>query len=302
MHVLITGATGLIGSTLVKRLLEEGHRITALTRSPDSASNQFNCSNNTLNCINSLSTLNNLNDFNAVVNLAGEPIANKRWSKEQKSRIEASRWNTTQSLVDLIQKSKHPPSVLISGSAVGYYGKQRNAPITENVEPFHQDFSHRLCATWEDIAMSADSLNTRVCLLRTGIVLSKNGGALGKLLLPFKLGLGGKIGSGRHFMPWIHIDDMVEAILFLMRQDNCHGPYNLTAPHPVTNKEFTKTLGKVLHRPTLFPTPPFVLKILFGEMSELLTQGQNAVPEKLQKSGYQFKHSELKEALESLEL
>lgn len=299
MNVLMTGATGLIGSTLTQRLLDHGHKVTALTRDPSAAEKKLGPQ---VSYITSLAQLRNLDDFNACINLAGEPIADKRWSENQKRRIESSRWNTTQSLVDLIQRSNYPPSVLISGSAVGYYGKQGNSPITENIEPFHQDFSHRLCANWEDIALGADSAKTRVCLLRTGIVLSHSGGALSKLLLPFKLGLGGPIGNGRHHMSWIHIDDMVEGILFLLQQDNCQGAFNLTAPSPVTNREFTLTLGKVLRRPTLLPTPPLLLKILFGEMSELLIQGQNVVPDKLQKSGFKFKYVTLEKALNSLHL
>lgn len=299
MHLLITGATGLIGSALVHRLEQEGHQITALTRDPRLAKDKLGSNHQ---YISSLNQLDNLDHFNAVINLAGEPIAEKRWSTKQKNRIEASRWNTTQSLVDLLKVSRHPPSVFISGSAVGYYGKQLDIPITEDVEPFQQDFSHRLCAVWENIAMSADSLQTRVCLLRTGIVLSDKGGALSKLLLPFKLGVGGKIGNGRHFMPWIHIDDMVAGILFLLHQDNCNGAYNLTAPYPVTNKEFTQKLGKRLARPTFFTTPTLVLKLLFGEMSELLTQSQQVLPEKLQKSGFHFQYPQLEAALDNLDI
>jgi len=299
MNVLITGATGLIGSALTKKLLSQGHQITALTRHIDAAQAKLG---RDVNFINSLASLPNLNHFNAVINLAGEPIVNKRWSAAQKEVLEKSRWGITEQLVELFKKSKAPPSVFISGSAVGVYGKQGRRPIDETGESQHQNFSRRLCVTWEEIAMSVDSPSTRVCLLRTGIVLAQNGGALKKLLLPFKLGLGGPIGHGHHFMPWIHIDDMVDAILFLMRQDNCNGPFNLTAPNPVSNKVFSKTLGKVLSRPTLFPTPPLMLKLLFGEMSELLLEGQNAVPTKLEKCGYQFHYTELEPALTSLNL
>lgn len=299
MHVLITGATGLIGSALVKQLLAFSHQVTALTRSPNIAREVLG---DQVQLLDSLKSLTNLNEIDAVVNLAGEPIANRRWSKPQKNRIENSRWSTTETLVELIAKSSSPPSVLISGSAVGYYGKQRDNIVTEADEPSRQDFGHRLCAIWEDIALGAQSLNTRVCLLRTGIVLAPNGGALEKLLLPFKLGIGGPIGNGKHYMPWIHIDDMVAAILFLLDNAQCSGAYNLTAPSPVTNKTFSKALAKTLKRPAILPTPPIMLKILFGEMSEILLQGQNAIPDKLQQNGYKFKYDHIEKALHSLDL
>ncbi|MCY7295176.1 TIGR01777 family oxidoreductase [Alteromonas sp. a30] len=299
MNVLITGATGLIGSALTQKLIAEGHQVTALTRNVTAAVNQLG---DHPNFISSLSELPNLNAFNAVINLAGEPIANKRWSHQQKERIQQSRWQTTEQLVALFKKSNTPPSVFISGSAVGYYGRQGRQPIHEDTDSVHQNFSHRLCATWEDIAMRVDSSKTRVCLLRTGIVLSDNGGALKKLLFPFKLGLGGPIGAGRHYMPWIHIDDMVDVILFLLRQDNCNGAFNVTAPSPVSNRAFAKLLAQALSRPAFLPTPPFMLKLLFGEMSELLLEGQNAIPTKLQQHGYQFHYPDLKSALSSLKL
>lgn len=299
MNVLITGATGLIGSALTKKLLSQGHQIIALTRDVKAAQKTLG---NNVNFITSLSSFADLNHINAVINLAGEPIVNKRWSAAQKEKLESSRWGITEQLVDLFKKSKAPPSVFISGSAVGVYGKQGRHPIDETSTSQLQNFSRRLCATWEDIAMSVDSPQTRVCLLRTGIVLSQHGGALKKLLLPFKLGLGGPIGHGQHFMPWIHITDMIDGILFLLRQDNCNGAFNFTAPNPVSNKVFSHTLGKVLSRPTILPTPPIVLKILFGEMSELLLEGQNAIPAKLEKYGYHFHYPDLEPALKSLDL
>lgn len=297
MNILLTGATGLIGKQLVNKLLSSKATITALTRDVKSAKNKLG---DQLNFISSLDNLDDLNSFDACINLAGEAIADKRWSDEQKSEIENSRWNTTQRITDLIDKSESPPKVFISGSAIGFYGRQGSEPITEEFDRPHQEFSHRLCAKWEDIALNAQSDSTRVCILRTGIVLSNEGGAISKLLVPFKLGLGGPIGNGQHFMPWIHIEDMVDGIMFLLNNPDCSGVFNFTAPNPVNNLQFSKTLAKTLHRPCLFPTPPFMLKLMFGEMADLLIYGQNVVPEKLLNYGYSFHYSELKPALENL--
>lgn len=298
MHVLITGATGFIGSALTAQLLHHSRQVTALTRDPQAARATLD---DGVTIIGDLSELTDLNHIDAVINLAGEPIANKRWSIRQKQRIEHSRWATTSALVRLIRRSDCPPDVFISGSAVGYYGPQRDNVVTELTPPSQPDFSQRLCARWEDIALDAQSSATRVCLLRTGIVLQPSGGALAKLLLPFKLGLGGPIGKGDHYMPWIHLQDMVAGILFLLDNSHCEGAYNLTAPTPVTNKTFARTLGKTLWRPALLPTPPLLLKILLGEMSSVLLGGQNAIPEKLQRHGFRFQYPQLQQALSSFD-
>ncbi|MCV2883848.1 TIGR01777 family oxidoreductase [Aestuariibacter sp. AA17] len=299
MRVLITGATGLIGSHLIPHLQQQAD-LTALTRNVSRA--EMALSNHNMQFISSLASLSNLNEFDAVINLAGEPIVNKRWTAAQKQRIEESRWGITQQLADLIRASTSPPSVLISGSAIGFYGRQGNEIIDEGFNSPHDEFSHQLCARWEQIALEAASENTRVCILRTGIVLSKKGGALSKMLLPFKLGLGGPMGTGNQYMSWIHIDDMISAILFLLSNADCEGVYNFTAPTPVTNSTFSKELARQLRRPCLLRTPSFALKLLMGEMSDLLLTGQRVVPKRLQEAGYPFKYPTLADALANLHL
>jgi hypothetical protein len=298
-HILITGGTGLIGSALIKKLLVKGRKITVLTRNIQAAQRSFP---KRINCIDSLAPLTHLDDVDAVINLAGEPIVDKRWSEQQKHIIEQSRWGVTEKLVALIAASNTPPKVFISGSAIGYYGRQGTQPIDENFTQTHPEFSHSLCAKWENIALQAQSTQTRVCVLRTGIVLAAQGGALSKMTLPFKMGLGGPIGDGEHYMSWIHIDDMVDGIVFLLNHQNSQGVYNFTAPNPVTNKVFSKALASAVNRPCLLFTPKFVLKLAMGEMADLLIHGQNVVPMRLQKDGFIFIYAEINEALNSLSL
>ncbi|MFO6425238.1 TIGR01777 family oxidoreductase [Motilimonas sp. KMU-193] len=292
MNILITGGSGLIGRALCNKLKQE-HKLIVLTRHPQRAKARLG---QDIQLVESLNQWQDLNQFDAVINLAGEPIADKRWSQAQKDRICQSRWQITQTLTDLIKASSEPPSVFISGSAIGIYGRQDAQPIDETFTDYHDEFSHQVCQRWEDIANQVKEI-TRVCTLRTGIVLSHEGGALKKMLPPFKMGLGGKMASGYQYMSWIHLDDMVAAIRWLLSQDNLHGPFNLTAPHPVTNREFTRYLAMALHRPVLFPMPETVLKVIFGEMSEILIYGQNVIPSKLRESGFEFHYSELEPAL-----
>lgn len=295
MQILITGGTGLIGSHLIPRLFER-HQITAYTRNVAMAERVLS---HKITLTSSLDSLDNLNEFDAVINLAGEPIAEKRWSAGQKQRIERSRWDTTQTLTDLIRASDTPPSVFISGSAIGYYGRQDDAMIDETFDSPHDEFSHQLCKKWEDIALQVSDI-TRVCLLRTGIVLSKKGGALDKMLPLFRMGMGGPIGSGTQYMSWIHIDDMLNGILHLLLNEDCQGVYNFTAPNPVTNKTFAKTLGAQLGRPAFLPTPGFTLKLMFGEMSDLLLTGQRVIPQRLMQSGFEFEYSDVECAFAQL--
>lgn len=306
MKILLTGASGLIGREFIKQAVIEKHEVIGVSRDIPKAKKllrkyygpQVAAKSEWLS---SLDKFSNLDEFDAVVNLAGEPIVNKRWSPQQKQVIENSRWLTTKRIADLIKAGDNPPRAFISGSAIGYYGRQDDTPVDESFSDIHDEFSHRLCKRWEEIASSAIG-TTRVCLLRTGIVVSNKGGALQKMLPPFKLCLGGPIGDGKHYMPWIHIEDMARGILFLLNNDQCQGPYNFTAPHPVTNKEFSQTLASVISRPAVFPMPVFVLQTLMGEMSDLLTTGQNVIPKKLLDDGYKFMFSELKPALEDLNL
>jgi uncharacterized protein (TIGR01777 family) len=241
-------------------------------------------------------SINEIEKADVILNLAGEAIADKRWSAKQKNRICQSRWEVTQQLVDLIALAKNPPNVFISGSAIGVYGRQQNRPVNEEYDQFTPEFTHHVCATWEKIALTATT-KTRVAILRTGIVLSKEGGALAKMLPPFKLGLGGKISGGEQMMSWIHIDDMIAALLHIQKNELLDGVINLTAPQAVSNNDFSQALAAQLKRPCLFTTPEWLLKLLFGQMADLLLFGQNVVPKKLVDSGFSFTYSNLNQAL-----
>lgn len=290
--ILVTGGSGFIGRNLCKRLVDKLEQLIVLSRNPVEAAKVLP---NSVKIISDLTQINQPVDI--LVNLAGEPIADKRWSEKRKAAISQSRIYNTQLLFEHFKASDTSPSVVISGSAVGYYGGglANNQSVTENgaVEP---NFSSKLCADWENAAQLFDQLGSRVCLLRTGIVLGEQG-ALSKLLPAFRLGLGGPIATGKQWMPWIHIEDMVEIIIYAIQND-IDGPINCTAPQPVTNREFAKTLGKVLKRPAIAPMPAAMVKLLFGQMGdELMVQGQSVIPQKLQQKGFQFKYSQLESAL-----
>lgn len=294
MQLLITGGTGLIGRHLIQRLLLLSHRITVLTRTPERARTILG---DRVEYWSTLHDKTSLNAFDGVINLAGESIADKRWTAAQKQRLCQSRWELTEQLAKLINASSEPPSVFISGSAVGYYGDQGAALVTEDEAPANE-FTHDLCARWEALAQSAESDKTRVCLLRTGIVLSAQGGALAKMLPLFRLGLGGPLGSGKQYMPWIHLDDMVNAILYLLDTHVLSGPFNMVSPYPVRNEQFSAMLAEVLHRPAFFRVPGFAIKLLMGEGATLVLGGQRAIPTRLEAAGFGFRFFELKEALE----
>lgn len=286
MRVLITGGTGFIGQALVKALTDRGDEAVVLSRS--SAINP--------EVVTELDQIQQSVD--AVVNLAGAGIVDKRWTAERKQLLRDSRIDTTAKLLQWIAKQSQRPSVLVSGSAIGFYGSQLSQILAEEAQPV-DGFTHQLCADWEAEASQATELGLRVCLIRTGVVLGA-GGALQKMLPPFRLGLGGPIASGQQWMSWIHLEDEVRAILWLLDNPTLQGAFNLTAPEPVNNAEFSKTLGKVLHRPAFFPLPGLVLKLMLGEASELLLQGQRVVPAKLQASGFEFRYPALQPALAQL--
>jgi uncharacterized protein (TIGR01777 family) len=296
MNYIITGGTGLIGKALINSLKTKSTTITVLTRDINKASSLFN---NEIKCIDSLLP-SHLENIDTVINLAGEPIAERRWSHNQKHRICESRWDITEKLSHLISIAKKPPSLFISGSAIGIYGRQGNKPIDENFSHYNKEFTHEVCSKWEQIALEASSKYTRVAILRTGIVLNKKSGALAKMLLPFKLGLGGKVGKGDQYMSWIHLQDMISAILHIIENKALSGPINMTSPNAVTNQTFSKTLSTELHRPCLFTPPPALLKLIFGEMADLLLFGQNVIPQKLVTTGFRYKHAELANALKDL--
>ncbi len=296
MKILITGATGLIGRALVAQWQTE-HQLSILSRSPARA-RAILAANATY--ADSLDQL-DLNQIDAVINLAGEPIADKRWTESQKQQICQSRWQLTEALAEKIQQCTTAPKVLISGSAIGFYGRQGATVVTEEYKSFYPEFSHDICARWENLAQRAASAKTRVCLLRTGIVLSGKGGALGKMQPLFKLGLGGPIGDGQQFMSWIHLDDMVRLIDFLLQRDDLSGPFNATAPRPVSNKQFSQLLAERFGKKAPFTVPAFVLRLAFGEMADLLLFGQNVQPKRLLDSGFEFHYPQLKDALNALQ-
>ena len=295
MHILITGGTGFIGKALCKKLnnwQENPCKITVLSRKSEKQAKAA--------CGDSASIIRELKNFiepvDVIINLAGEPIADKRWSEQQKNRIKQSRLSTTAELIEYIKRCDHRPNCFISGSAIGYYGDQGDEILTED-SGFHQEFTHEICHEWEQLAQQASNLGVRVCLLRTGLVIGPEGGFLKRMLLPFKLGLGGRIADGKQWMSWIHLDDMVNMIVFLITHQQTSGVFNGTAPNPVTNRMFTQTLGKVLNRPTIFPVPAFVLKLALGEMARLLLTGQRVLPKNLEQAGFTFQYPSLEQAL-----
>jgi uncharacterized protein (TIGR01777 family) len=294
MNILITGGSGLIGRLLIQHLNTE--RIIVLTR------NSAKTANILPDHIEFISTLDEIdfNELDVVINLAGEAIVDKRWSNSQKNTICQSRWKITQNLVEKIQAATKPPHSLISGSAVGFYGRQGALAIDESYQEVHDEFSHKVCKKWEAIAQTAVSDKTRVCIIRTGIVLAEKAGALKKMLPPFKFGLGGPIASGKQCMSWIHIDDMVAILLAAVYQNSLTGIINATAPTPVSNQEFSETLSLVLKRPCLFRVPAFVLRILMGESADLVLYGQNVLPRKLLNNNFKFQYPSLEVALRQL--
>ena len=283
MKVAIAGASGLIGKALNQYLTSKGHLVTALKRgSGDKVYENFD-----------VTTAAN---FDAVVNLAGENIAGKRWTSEQKQLILESRKRATTYLAEQIQAAKNP-IIFISGSAIGYYGNRGNEILTEDSDA-GSGFLAATCVEWEAGAEKARREGVRLVKLRTGVVLSKEGGALNKMLLPFQLGGGGILGSGKQYMSWIAMHDTLRVIEFLLT-NNVGGAVNMTAPHPVTNAEFTRVMGKVLHRPTILPAPGFGLKLLLGEMAqEMLLEGSRVLPDKLLKAGFKFELENLETAIE----
>ncbi|QSX28788.1 TIGR01777 family oxidoreductase [Shewanella cyperi] len=294
MKIFITGATGFIGRQLVATLAE--HELRVLTRDVGRARDLLG---EGIQYLTDLNRLENFNDVDAVINLAGEPIVGRRWSDAQKHVLKHSRWDITSTLTGLIQQSDNPPAVFISGSAVGFYGNQGNQVVTEASLPV-DDFAHEICATWEQLALEAASPQTRVCIIRTGVVLALGGGALAKMLPPFRLGLGGPIGSGNQGISWIHMDDMIRLIHFLLSNPGCRGIYNACAPNPVSNRDFAGALGRALHRPALLPVPELALKLLLGEASTMVTGGQYVLPQRVEEAGFRFLFPKIDQAMEAI--
>jgi NAD dependent epimerase/dehydratase family enzyme len=328
MRVFVTGGTGLVGSLLVKKLRERGDQVVALSRRPDAAKQLWGDAVTVIvgDPVQPGPWMEAVSDCDAVVHLAGEGIFNRRWSQEFKDLIYSSRIKSTDNIVAALGKESRvrrdapyggapgspassplaPPEglgakarVLVNGSAIGYYGPHGGEELTEN-SLAGNDFLAKVCLDWEKAAQAAIVHGIRVVLLRTGVVLDQNAGALAKMLTPFKMCVGGPIAGGTQHMSWIHNEDEVGLILFALDHPEVDGPINATAPNPVTNKEFSKALGKVLGRPSFLPTPGFALRVLLGESSQIITQGQRVLPRKALSAGYAFKFSDVEAALRDL--
>lgn len=296
MKILVTGGTGFIGRSLCPALLSKGHTITVLSRYPNKVSSIFGAQ---IEQLNSVALLSDDDHFDAIFNFAGAPIFAKRWTEDRKKVLVNSRINITRQLMEFIARAKTKPSVLLSGSAIGFYGDQGDTLLDESASG-RDEFGHQLCADWERSAEKVKEYGVRLCLLRTGLVIGKNGGFLQPMILPFKLGLGGKLGSGRQWMSWIHMYDYVTICQTLLDNDELDGIFNLTAPNPVTNSEFTRALAKQLNRPAFFTIPGWALKLLLGEMSQLLLGSQRVIPKHILDSGFQFKYPNLEAALKNV--
>ena len=298
MQILLTGGTGFIGKSLVKRLLQQGQTLTILSRNSKNASALFG---NKVTIWSSISEWSEMTHFDAVINLAGEPIIDKAWSKTRKQTLLDSRVGITEQLVSAMQNAHTKPSVFLSGSAIGVYGDCGQTICTESAVA-GTDFAAQLCQQWEQAARKAETFGVRVALLRTGLVLAKHGGMLAKMRLPFSLGLGSQLGNGQQIMSWIHLDDYIEAVVFLLNCQNCQGPFNMTAPNPVSNQEFSRELAGSLKRRVLFSTPEWALKPVLGDRSILLFGGQHIIPSKLLNHGFHFRHPKLANALKNIEV
>jgi len=297
MKITITGATGFIGSSLIRNLLDSGHAIHILgRRRPASLPESVGFSN--WKSTNEEPPPESLSGADAVIHLAGEPVA-QRWTPEVKKRIRASRVEGTRQLVNALSTQSRRPAVLVSGSAIGFYGSRGDEVLTEDSDA-GDDFLARVTNAWENAAELAEALGIRVVLLRTGLVLGKGGGALAKMLPPFRFGLGGRLGSGKQWMSWIHIDDLIRLILFSIGNAAVRGPVNGTGPQPVTNAQFTKELAAVLHRPAVLPVPRFALKLALGEMANAVLGSQRVIPRVAQSAGFEFQYPQLRGALERL--
>ena len=295
MNILITGGTGLIGRALCRFWLQQGHQLTVWSRTPEKVAGLCGAQVRGIGQLEQYA-----GELDAVVNLAGAPIADRPWTAKRRQLLWDSRITLTEQLVAWLATRQQQPQVLLSGSAVGWYGDGGERQLDEQQPAVTSDFASLLCDAWESAALTAEVLGIRVVRIRTGLVLAAEGGFLQRLLLPFKLGLGGRIGSGKQWMPWIHLQDQIALIDFLLHHASASGPYNACAPQPVRNTDFSKTLGRTLHRPTFMPMPGMLLKLGLGELAGLLLGGQRAVPKRLQEAGFEFRFKDLDSALQAL--
>lgn len=295
-HVLITGGTGFVGIPLSQHLINQGWRVTVLVRDY-ARSRQLLGAAPTL--IRSLDEIQSSDQIDVMINLAGAGIADQRWSHTRKQILLDSRVQSTRGLVAMAQRLEHRPEVLISASAIGFYGSSGDQPLDE-LAPGGVGFTHELCKRWEEEASKAEALGMRVCILRLGVVLGSGGGMLGRLLPIFKMGLGGKTGSGQQYLSWIHRDDVIEVMDWMMQTD-VQGVFNVTAPEAVTNARFSKLLADSLKRPCVFHQPAAIVQLMFGEMGDqLLLNGQHVVPTRLLSEGYVFRYPALDHALDTI--
>lgn len=302
MRVTLTGATGLIGPTLVASLRERDAQVTVLTRDPDRAKEKLgDVEAFRWELSSEPAPAAALAGRDAIVHLAGEPVA-QRWSAKVKQAIRESRLLGTRNLIEGIRavapEAGERPATLVSSSAIGYYGPHGDEPLDEDAAP-GSDFLAEVCVEWEDAASAARELGLRVVQVRTGVVLDSDGGALSKMLPPFRLGVGGPVAGGRQYISWIHAEDLVGMMLAAIEDERWSGPVNATAPEPATNRDFSKVLGRVLGRPALLPVPGAALRVLYGDMAEIVTSGARVLPAKPLVLGYKFSHPQLEEALRS---
>jgi len=300
MRVIVTGGTGFIGRALCAELVKAGHAVIVLTRDVEMAGPLLGDHVETVewNADFGRAWMSSVDGAEAVINLAGESIGEKRWTSARKQQIIGSRLNATKALAEAIAKAKRKPSVMINASAIGYYGPHGDEIITEN-DPAGNDFLAQTTKQWEDAAKKVEAHGVRLVILRNGLVLER-GGVLEKFLTPFRLFAGGTLGSGKQWFSWIHRDDMIGLILLALENKNVKGAINATAPEPVTMKDFCKTLGKVMGRPSWTPVPSFVLKLALGEMSTLVLDGQRVIPAVAEKAGYKFKYRKAEDALAAI--
>jgi uncharacterized protein len=300
MKIAIAGATGFVGSRLVEQLQAQGHQIVILTRSPQQASNRFPQAEVVgYNPLKSGEWQTAISGCDAVINLAGEPIAEKRWTPAQKRVMLESRKIGTEKIVEAIAQATVKPPVLINASAIGYYGTSETSKFDET-SPAGTDFLAQVCTEWETAAQAASASGTRVVILRLGIVLGENGGALGKMLAPFSAFVGGPIGSGKQWFSWIHRDDVVKLMIAAVTDAQMQGVYNATAPNPVTMTTFAQTLGTVMSRPSWLPVPNFALEALLGEGAIVVLQGQQVIPTQTLAQGFEFQYPTLQPALAAI--
>jgi uncharacterized protein (TIGR01777 family) len=301
MKLVITGATGFIGSILADRLWHQFHSLALLSRRPPREEGVTKREWFFWDPPAGGAWEERVDGADGIIHLAGEPIAGKRWSARQKEVLRTSRIDSTRALVNAIAGAKTKPKFFVSASAVGYYGPRGDEIVTE-ASPPGSDFLSALCAEWEGEALKAEAHGVRVARIRTGIVLGEGQGALKKMVPPFKMFMGGPLGSGKQWMPWIHIEDEIGLLLFLMQNENARGAFNATAPNPVTMEAFAKALGDVLKRPSWVSVPASALALIVGEMADMLLTGQRAVPEAATQLGYRFQYPMIEDALKSLRL